>query len=299
MAGSLHRPSWKPEGSRDLPAIRFYERVDCSELVAKLVVQYNDVSEYASGRAPISVVIPVRNRPALVLEAIDSVLAQSLLPQEIIVVDDASTQQVDLSNYLGSSVTVKVLRGSRRRGAQLSRLAGVKAAKSDLVAFLDSDDLWLPNWISSQLFACTSFSGSWTWVASAGFLISSNCGDITEITPRQSFDGTFLSAGEKPCTLGFSSILAPRDLILKSRALHIPVPAYQEWYSILRMARFRDGVINHEHLFYWRPGEDSISRRKRTADISRWLISMSFRLSTKYIGGKFARFLSLIRKWSN
>lgn len=89
---------------------------------------------------PISVVIPVFNRAGLVQRAIASALAQSLPPQEILVIDDGSTDgSGDAARACGPSVRVIA---QPNAGLPAARNAGVAAAAGEWIAFLDSDDLW-------------------------------------------------------------------------------------------------------------------------------------------------------------
>ena len=90
-------------------------------------------------KAPLfSVVIPTRNRPDLLREAVDSVKAQTLGDWELIVVDDASTPGVEIPR----DDKVRVLQLATRRGPGGARNAGVTAARGRYVAFLDDDDLF-------------------------------------------------------------------------------------------------------------------------------------------------------------
>lgn len=99
----------------------------------------------------LSVIIPTWNRSGLVCEAIESALAQRPGEVEVIVVDDASaddTAQVVMRRF-GSRV--RLLRKGLRGGAAAGRNAGVRLANGELVAFLDSDDLWLPGKLDAEL----------------------------------------------------------------------------------------------------------------------------------------------------
>ncbi|HPA19753.1 MAG TPA: glycosyltransferase family A protein [Verrucomicrobiae bacterium] len=88
----------------------------------------------------ISVVVPVFNRAGLLRKAIASALAQSLVPSEVVVVDDGSTDgSGDVARSFGPPVRVIV---QRNGGLSLARNAGVAAATGEWIAFLDSDDLW-------------------------------------------------------------------------------------------------------------------------------------------------------------
>lgn len=96
----------------------------------------------------ISAIIPTYNRAELVCQAIDSVLQQKAEPDEIIVVDDGSTDAtgVRLAAY---GNTLNVIQ-QKNRGISGARNAGIKAAKNEWLAFLDSDDLWKPKKLQRQ-----------------------------------------------------------------------------------------------------------------------------------------------------
>jgi len=102
----------------------------------------------------ISVVMPCYNRGQYLEEALDSALSQEgdfeLL--EVIVVDDHSDDPatIDLLSTIGSRGGVRVLSNPGRRGPAAARNVGIRAARGDWVAFLDSDDVWLPGALAAQ-----------------------------------------------------------------------------------------------------------------------------------------------------
>ncbi len=96
-----------------------------------------------------SVIIPTYNRWPLVVEAVDSVLAQSFQDIEIIVVDDGSTDGT--TNRLAKFDGRLRLFTTTRRGVAAARNFGVSQAQGCYVAFLDSDDLWLPGKLETQI----------------------------------------------------------------------------------------------------------------------------------------------------
>ncbi|MEJ2316038.1 MAG: glycosyltransferase family A protein [Gammaproteobacteria bacterium] len=96
----------------------------------------------------VSVIIPTYNRVRTLPRALDSVLAQTRAIDEIIVVDDGSTDStVDL--VLGNYPQVKLLQQSNL-GVSAARNHGIKEASSDWIALLDSDDRWLPTKLEAQ-----------------------------------------------------------------------------------------------------------------------------------------------------
>lgn len=99
--------------------------------------------------ALVSVIIPTYNRKALVLEAVDSVLSQQYTPLELIVVDDGSTDGT-AGRLTACSNRIHVIR-QPNAGVSAARNRGIRAAKGEFIAFLDSDDLWLPEKIERQV----------------------------------------------------------------------------------------------------------------------------------------------------
>jgi len=105
--------------------------------------------EKTGKKRQVSIIIPTYNRAAMLKEAIDSVLAQDFQDFELIVVDDGSTDQtLEIINAYREDITI--LR-QPNQGVSSARNAGIKAASGSLVAFLDSDDLWLPQKLSRQV----------------------------------------------------------------------------------------------------------------------------------------------------
>ena len=99
-------------------------------------------------RSTISVVIPAYNAGHTLSAALDSVLAQTHPPDEVIVVDDGSTDATaTIAGAYGSPVRCMSLTNS---GVARARNAGIAAARGDLVAFLDADDVWLPEKLARQ-----------------------------------------------------------------------------------------------------------------------------------------------------
>jgi len=92
----------------------------------------------------VSVVMPLHNRAAVVGRAIRSVLDQSLASFELIVVDDGSTDDSVAVTRSFDDPRVRIIELARNRGANAARNEGVRAARAPLIAFLDSDDAYLP-----------------------------------------------------------------------------------------------------------------------------------------------------------
>lgn len=97
----------------------------------------------------VSVIIPTYNRAASIVPAVESVLAQTYPEIEVIVVDDGSTD--DTARVLESHLDRIVFIRQSNAGPSAARNTGIRASKGEIVAFLDSDDLWLPDKIARQV----------------------------------------------------------------------------------------------------------------------------------------------------
>jgi glycosyltransferase involved in cell wall biosynthesis len=97
----------------------------------------------------ISAVIPTYNYARFLREAIDSALAQTYAPLEIIVVDDGSIDETPevLAEY---GERIRVVR-QQNQGVAMARNTGIAAARGEIIAFLDSDDLWEPRKLELQI----------------------------------------------------------------------------------------------------------------------------------------------------
>ncbi|MGD8894277.1 MAG: glycosyltransferase [Desulfobacterales bacterium] len=97
----------------------------------------------------VSVIIPTYNRGWIIREAIDSVMVQDYRDFELIVVDDGSTDNTpDILDSFRDEI--RVLR-QENQGVSAARNRGLAAASGRFIAFLDSDDLWLPQKLLRQV----------------------------------------------------------------------------------------------------------------------------------------------------
>lgn len=94
----------------------------------------------------VSVIIPTFNRADFLPDAVNSALHQTLLPREVIVVDDVSTDETPsvMSQFCASDDRIKYIRLEENGGPTRARNLGAQKAIGALIAFLDSDDVWLP-----------------------------------------------------------------------------------------------------------------------------------------------------------
>jgi len=106
----------------------------------------------------VSVIIPTFNSSTFVAQAVESVLAQTRPPAEIIVIDDGSTDDTASRLQVYGARIQYVFQSNRGRSS--ARNAGLQMAQSDYVAFLDADDVWLPRKLETQLNDLHSHAGA-------------------------------------------------------------------------------------------------------------------------------------------
>ena len=109
-----------------------------------LNVQKNDLIS-------ISVIIPTYNRRDFIIKAIESVLKQSFLPKEIIIVDDGSADNTSTVIKDIFKDKIQLIRLDKNYGVSYARNIGVQHCSGEFIAFLDSDDLWITTKLKNQI----------------------------------------------------------------------------------------------------------------------------------------------------
>ena len=100
--------------------------------------------------AAVSIIIPTHNRALKTARAVMSVLYQRFTDYEIVVVDDGSTDETErvLQQFKGR---IRYVAHKANRGVSAARNTGIAISKGPLIAFLDSDDYWLPGKLDAQM----------------------------------------------------------------------------------------------------------------------------------------------------
>lgn len=103
--------------------------------------------------ALVSIVMPAYNSGKFIGKAIDSVIAQTYRNWELIVVDDASTDNTAgvVDKYTKKDSRIKYHRLDKNSGAAVARNTAVKLARGKYMAFIDSDDIWFPEKLTKQI----------------------------------------------------------------------------------------------------------------------------------------------------
>lgn len=104
-----------------------------------------------SSSPKVSVIIPAYNVAAYIAATLDSALAQTFSDLEIIVINDGSPDSPELEKILAPYFDDIVYLKQPNKGAAAARNAGIEAARGEILAFLDGDDIWLPDYLQQQV----------------------------------------------------------------------------------------------------------------------------------------------------
>jgi glycosyltransferase involved in cell wall biosynthesis len=206
----------------------------------------------------VSVIIPTYNRAALVREAVASVKAQTYRDFEIVVVDDASTDAT--VEALAAWRDVRVLRQARRRGVAAARNLGAAAARGQWLAFLDSDDLWLPEKLARQMTYLADRPGlslcqtDEIWVRQGV--------KVNKPAAHRKVAGRIFAASLERCMISPSAVILRRRLFEAHGGFDEDLPAAEDYDLWLRLSwRYEVGLVD-EPLVIKRGGHpDQLSRQ--------------------------------------
>ena len=204
-----------------------------------------------SGREPgaplVSVVIPSYNRGYCMAACIASVLAQTLGDFEIIVVDDASSDDTRERVAAIADARISYVALASNQGGAVARNTGIRRARGEFVAFLDSDDLWLPDKLASQVDALQRLGPVWglsyTWLACVdddGLETLRIHPDIDGDCFEQMLESNFIGS--------FSNLVVRRDLLVEAGGLDENFRSCQDWDLLIRLCRHSSVHCQRDYL---------------------------------------------------
>jgi glycosyltransferase involved in cell wall biosynthesis len=207
----------------------------------------------------VSVVIPTFNRQNTILEAVNSALSQEWVDIEVIVIDDASTDETQEILLKNLDPRLRVLRLDENRGAQAARNLGIRSAFSEWVAFLDSDDVFLPGSIKSRLEIAER---EHTCIVHGECMVLDEKRNLPQKFNTLPLVGqVYKTLLEKPGPT-FPSLLVKRAVLLSIGGLDESLQAYQEWDTAIRLSEIAAFSFQPQPVFLYRPAKkDSISHQ--------------------------------------
>lgn len=196
-----------------------------------------------AGNPAVSVILPTRNRGELLGRALRSALSQEAVALEVLVVDDASTDDTPdrLAAAAADDARIRVLSQPECMGAPVARNRAAHEAAAPFLAFLDDDDEWLPGKLARQVaLAITSGAGvvscEYAEVDPHGTPMRAGQVDLGALPAR----GTLVRGN----VLGMSATLVRRDAFMRVGGFDTRLPRLQDWDLWIRLA----GVTPFRHV---------------------------------------------------
>jgi glycosyltransferase involved in cell wall biosynthesis len=183
----------------------------------------------------IAAIIPTHGRPALLREAIGSVLRQTRLPEELIVVDDVGdpeTAQLVLSQIGRAPLALRYIHNSRCPGACSSRNLGALLSSGDWFAFLDDDDVWLDHFVER---ASARAANHDVGLVMTGITRQENgFADTSRFTPEGLTAETVL---DHRSSMTGSNMLIAADAFSAVRGFDPAMTVFNDWDLLVRVIR--------------------------------------------------------------
>jgi len=181
-----------------------------------------------------TVVIPTRNRIALLTRSLRSVQAQRGTSFEVIVVDDCSSDETGEVIASLSDDRIRVLRTERPGGAAVARNLGIGEAAGRWIAFLDDDDLWAPDKLAKQLEAMSRSGRLWAY---SGAVFINPAGRIRGGAPPPSPDEVIaLLPRYNPIPAAASNVIVAAEAIEETGGFDPSLIHMTDWDLWLRIA---------------------------------------------------------------
>ncbi len=198
----------------------------------------------------VTVVIPTRNRPDLLRLTLTSVLRQREVDLRVIVVDDASTENLtDVVSRFADS-RVNVARQRVTRGVSAARNRGAAEATTEWVAFCDDDDLWSPEKLRHQLASARSLGRDWAYAGCVYVDAQLEIHGGTPPLPAEAMSAALHSYNAVPA--GASNVIVRTEVLTRIGGFDENLTHVSDWDLWLRLARHGVAACVDEPLVGYR-----------------------------------------------
>ena len=184
----------------------------------------------------VSVVVPTRNRSGLLAVTLRSALAQRGVDFEIVVVDEASTDDTQAVIDSFKDRRIRVIRHDTPRGVSVARNHGIDEARGAWLAFLDDDDLWAPDKLARQLSIARTSGAHWVYVGHVNINYRYRVFGGAPPLPPEALLSELPQQNVVPG--GCSGVLVSREALERAGRFDEGFQPMADWDLWLRLARF-------------------------------------------------------------
>lgn len=206
----------------------------------------------------VSVIIPTYNRAAYIVECLESVLNQTVKPHEVIVIDNGSTDDTEdrLKPFLKRITYLKIPAAGR---PSVPRNVGLKKATGEIIAFQDSDDIWMPTKIEDQIGAMADPDIILSY-GNAEIIDSEGKNTGTKIlAPGVGKNGWIFKELLNTNFVSTLTVMARRDRLLAAGGFNEAKGLVEDWELWLRLSRVGQFKYIDKPLAYYRRHGGTIS----------------------------------------
>jgi len=205
----------------------------------------------------VSVILPVYNRNAMFVRAVTSVLNQTYPNLELIIIDDGSNPPV--LTYVPPDLRVRYFY-QKNKGAAAARNHGIKNATGSWIAFLDSDDEWLPSKLEKQINYINQHNGS--RIRQTGDIWIKNGKRVNQGLKHRKKEGKIFFDSLNMCMISMSAVMIEKKLFDEVGLFNEKLLACEDYDLFLRMTRIcQMGLINEKLIIRHQGHKDQLSFR--------------------------------------
>jgi teichuronic acid biosynthesis glycosyltransferase TuaG len=215
----------------------------------------------------VTVITPAYNAAQYLSDTIRSVQAQTFKDWEMIIVDDCSTDETFkiATSFSSKDSRIHVVKHTMNSGVAVARNTALDAAKTEFVAFLDSDDLWMPNKLEKQLDFMEKNGYVLTYTDYQ--LFNTDTGEVIKkikSPKKMTYKSIFTNTG-----IGCLTVMVDKNI---SGEFHMPLLKHTEdnctWQTILKPGY--TAYLLDENLASYRVGNVSLTKDKSKSAKNQW-----------------------------
>lgn len=248
----------------------------------------------------VSVVITSYNYDKYIKDAIESILNQSYSDFELVIIDDCSTDNSVKIIKQFEDERIKFIQNEENLGLKSSMQKAISYCSGEWIAFLESDDLWLPDTLEKRLACAEKYPqvgiifndvlefGDEDWLLA----VKNNFDRVRKILSKKTFPkNIFYDINVHNLILTFSSVMIKRELF-ENVSFETPIDALLDWWLYIHIAYNTEAYYMKDKLTKWRQHKQSYIMRKKKSKFKMANIEAYLDVyKTKNLGVKFLPFL--------